>query len=257
MGIVNVTPDSFSDGGEFFSLENAVKHGRKLAEQGAAILDIGGESTRPNATPVSFEDEIKRIIPVIDGLKNAAPFISADTRNTQTMSAAISAGANFINDVNALRDFGAIELLSNHSHVCVCLMHMDKNPKTMQHNPTYKNVVAEVLEFLRGRIEECVKGGIDKARIVADVGIGFGKTPQHNIELLQGIGKIKSLGVPVLIGTSRKSFISSLSNNEDTDNRIGGTIASNLYAASMGADILRVHDVLEISQALTIQKALR
>ncbi len=261
MGIINITPDSFSDGGKFFEANKAIDHGKTLIENGADILDIGGESTRPGASPVSLQEETDRVLPVIEGLRDICAekdvLLSVDTRHTEVMREAIKSGATFINDVNALKDKGAIDLIATKG-IPVCLMHMQGSPETMQKNPKYDNIIDEVFAFLSSRIKDCVAGGIKKENIVADIGIGFGKTLEHNIELLQNIAVFHQLGVPLLLGTSRKSFISKLDKFVTApEDRLGGSIATVLDAASKGVQIFRVHDVTETRQALLIAKALR
>ncbi len=252
MGIVNVTPDSFSDGGLFSSSDKALEHALMLDKQGADILDIGGESTRPNADPVSIQEELDRVIPVIELLsKKTEKIISIDTRHTIVMDEAIKAGASLVNDVNALQDDGAVELLAK-SNIPVCLMHMQKNPKDMQVKPEYDDVVSDVFTFLESRIRICMDAGIDKANIVADVGIGFGKSLDHNLALLKNIDKFHDLGVPILLGTSRKSFIGKITGEGEALKRLGGSIASDLYGLQKGVRMFRVHDVEQSRQALEV-----
>ncbi len=253
MGIVNVTPDSFSDGGKYFDAEAAIIHGLKLVHEGADILDIGGESTRPNAKPVPVEEEISRIIPVIEGLsKNGKKRISVDTRNIKTMAAAIKAGANFINDITALHNEGAIDLVAQ-NNVDVCIMHMQGNPQTMQRDPQYKNVVQEVFDFLQERIKTCLDGGINREKIFADIGIGFGKTLEHNLALLRNLERFHDLGVKLLLGTSRKKFIEKVMEADiDPDQRIGGSLATALWGMETGVHIVRVHDVAQTKQAIDV-----
>ena len=258
MGIVNVTPDSFSDGGDFYSPENAIKHGLQLLEQGAEILDIGGESTRPGAETVPIDEEIKRVLPVIEGLRDKAQFISIDTRNAETMDAALNTGANIINDVTALtHDPDSLDIAAKYD-VPVCLMHSKGNPKTMQDAPAYDNVTDEVMIYLKERIEACINAGIKKENIITDPGIGFGKTPQHNLELLKNLKKFESLGYPVLLGTSRKSFIPRVCDDNSTpDQRVGGSLSSVIWGYEQGVRLFRVHDVLETAQALKIYGAIK
>lgn len=257
MGIVNVTPDSFSDGGNFYDASKAITHGLQLLEEGAHILDIGGESTRPGAQNVSAEEEIRRVIPVIEGLSEKAPYISIDTRNAQTMRAAIKAGANIINDVSALtHDPDSIKVACE-SALPVCLMHMQGTPKTMQNKPVYDNIINDILHFFERRVSLCRENGIKDTQIILDPGIGFGKTQDHNLMILKHLDKFKALGFPVLLGASRKSFIGALSQNEPPEKRISGSLAAALWGAEQGADIIRVHDVKETVQALAIQKAIK
>lgn len=255
MGIVNVTPDSFSDGGKFFDAEKAIHHGLKLIEEGADILDIGGESTRPDSEPVSVEEEISRVMPVIKALAQTGKIISIDTRNAETMEAAIKAGACFINDVSALQGQGSLEAAAK-SGLPVCLMHMKGEPKTMQDNPVYADVVAEVFKFLKERIAVCQQAGITKEKIYADIGIGFGKTLEHNLALFQNLEKFHELGVKLLLGASRKRFIEKIAGGA-TDERMGGSLAAALRGFEAGADILRVHDVAQTVQALKTWQAIR
>jgi dihydropteroate synthase len=266
MGIVNVTPDSFSDGGEFSSDLAAFTHAVSLAKNGADIIDIGGESTRPGAAPVSVDEELDRVIPVIERLKafqstqsrEQLPLlkISIDTRKAQVMREAIKAGANIINDVTALQyDEDSLQVAAD----CACpviLMHGKGDPETMQDNPTYKDVVAEVHEYLAARIAVCESAGIARSRLVIDPGIGFGKTLEHNLSLLANLEKFNDLGVPLLLGASRKRFIGSLSGETDAAKRAPGSIAAALHAVSQGAKILRVHDVKKTRQALKVWQAI-
>ncbi|PZP55272.1 MAG: dihydropteroate synthase [Micavibrio aeruginosavorus] len=256
MGIVNVTPDSFSDGGKYFDPKVAVEHGLKLIKEGAEILDIGGESTRPNAEPVAIEEEIERIVPVIRELSKTGKVISVDTRNTKTMTAALEAGAGFINDITALQDNGAIELAAQ-NEVEVCLMHMQGAPQTMQSAPQYDNVVQEVYDFLQARIKACISGGIQKEKIYADIGIGFGKTLEHNLDLLRNLDRFHELGVKLLLGTSRKKFIEKIMDRKiQADQRLGGSLATALWGMEKGVHIVRVHDVAQTAQAINVWSAL-
>jgi dihydropteroate synthase len=252
MGVVNATPDSFSDGGAY----DPVAQGRRLADAGAAILDIGGESTRPGAAPVPPGEEQRRILPAIRALAGVVPWLSVDTRHATTMAAALDAGANFVNDVSALSDPEAMELLSGRPAVPVCLMHMRGGPATMQDAPAYDDVVDAVCAFLAARMEACARAGIGPERIVLDPGIGFGKTARHNVELLRSIDRIAALGAPVLIGASRKSLIAALSAGEPPGERLPGSLAIALHAARAGAALLRVHDVAATAQALCVARAL-
>lgn len=257
MGIVNVTPDSFSDGGRYNSADLAIQHGLKLISEGAHILDIGGESSRPNAQIISVKEEIRRVIPVIEGLNGKAEFISIDTRNAKTMQEAIKAGANIINDISALEhDPESVHVISENG-LPVCLMHIQGTPQTMQKNPKYGNVVDDIFDYFTRRIEYCIKNNVDEKKIIIDVGIGFGKTLEHNLLLLKNIKKFKEFGLPLLLGTSRKSFIAALSHQEPADQRIGGSIASVLWGIEQGVDILRVHDVVQTVQALTVYNAIK
>jgi dihydropteroate synthase len=254
MGVVNVTPDSFSDGGLYLDPGAAITHGRALAGAGAAILDVGGESTRPGAASVPPEEEVRRVEPVVAGLAGFAEAISVDTSKATVAAAALNAGASIVNDVTALRGDPAMASLVADRGAGLVLMHMAGDPRTMQANPEYGDVVADVRDFLAARLEVAVAAGIDESRIWLDPGIGFGKTDRHNFELLRGLGELTTLGRPILLGTSRKSFIGRTDGSE-TDDRLGGTIATSILAALAGATILRVHDVREMSQALKVASA--
>lgn len=256
MGIVNVTPDSFSDGGAFLDSAAAIEQGKKQAAQGASMLDIGGESTRPGAAPVSPGEEQKRILPVIEALKDFGVLLSVDTRHASTMEAAIAAGAGMVNDITALTgDPDSLRVVAD-SGAYVCLMHMQGTPQSMQRNPQYGDVVEEVFMFLKKRVETCVNAGIDPSRIVVDPGIGFGKTVEHNLSLLKNLARFHDLGMPLLLGASRKSFIAWLSRNEAPEDRLAGSLAVAIEAARQGAHILRVHDVAATRQALDVWHAL-
>lgn len=259
MGVVNVTPDSFSDGGQFYDPAAAVQHGLKLIKQGADILDIGGESTRPNAETVSLMEEQKRVLPVIEALRKAgvtAP-ISLDTRNADTMQKGIKAGANIINDVSALtHDIESLNSVSQ-AQVPVILMHMKGTPQTMQLAPHYDDVVEDVFDFLKMRINVCVEAGIKKENIIADVGIGFGKTLEDNLKLLKNLNRFHDLGVPLLLGVSRKSFIEKICGDAPVEDRLGGSLAAALFGLQNGVQIHRVHDVHETRQAFDVWKVLK
>jgi dihydropteroate synthase len=256
MGIVNVTPDSFSDGGEFLDPERAIAHGRELAQEGADILDVGGESTRPGAEGVTAEEELARVGPVVETLAgHAGASVSIDTSKLAVAEAALSAGAAMVNDVTALRGEPELAGLCAERRCEVVLMHMLGDPRTMQENPTYDDVVDDVKAFLAERIEFAVSAGIDEERIWIDPGIGFGKTVEHNLELHRRLGEFAELGRPIAFGSSRKSFIGKLSGAE-VHQRIGGTIASNVIAYANGATMLRVHDVAPMRQALTVADAI-
>jgi dihydropteroate synthase len=252
MGILNVTPDSFSDGGRYADKDAAVKHALQMMEEGAAIIDIGGESTRPGAAPVSAEEEIKRVAPVIETLADEAKargvWLSLATRNAATMRAGLKAGARMINDVSALtHDAESMKVLAA-ADCAVVLMHMQGDPQSMQKNPHYQDVVREVYEYLAARIAACVAAGISKDRIIADPGIGFGKTAGQSRMLLENTDTFAALGVPVLIGASRKSFLG----GKTPEDRLPASLAAALLAASKGAAILRVHDVAETREALKL-----
>ena len=256
MGIVNVTPDSFSDGGKFAATNLAVEHALKLVEEGADILDIGGESTRPNATPISLQEELDRIIPVIEALvKQVSIPISIDTYKPQVMQAAIAAGASMVNDVRALQEENALQILAK-SNVGVCLMHMQGTPQTMQQNPQYNHVVNDVKEFLAARLQASIHAGISPSRILLDPGFGFGKTRQHNILLLQNLQSFADLGRPILVGLSRKSVLGQVTGN-DVNARLYSSIAASVIAATKGAKILRVHDVKATVEALKVVAAVQ
>lgn len=251
MGVINVTPDSFSDGGKFSATNLAVEHALKLAEEGADILDIGGESTRPNATPVSLQEELDRVIPVIEALARQVNIpLSIDTYKPAVMQAAIAAGASIINDVRALQEDGALEVAAK-SNVGVCLMHMQGTPQTMQVDPLYDDVVNEVKDFLKARLQASIHAGCRASNIVLDPGFGFGKTREHNITLLQNLESFVDLGQPVLVGLSRKSLLGQVTGN-DVDARLHASIAASVLSAMKGAKILRVHDVKATVEALKV-----
>lgn len=255
MGIVNVTPDSFSDGGAHDSPEAAIAHGLKLAEEGADVLDIGGESTRPGADEVPVEEELRRVIPVIERLaRETALPISVDTSKPEVMRAAVAAGAGLINDVHALRREGALDAASALG-VPVVLMHIQGEPRSMQAAPQYDDVVAEVHRFLAERIFAAEMAGIAKKRIVVDPGFGFGKTLEHNLTLLAQLQRFAELGVPVLAGLSRKKSIGELTGRSDARERVHGSVAAHLIAAQRGALLLRVHDVAATVDALKVWEA--
>jgi dihydropteroate synthase len=254
MGIVNVTPDSFSDGGLFLDAERATAHGRELAAAGADLLDVGGESTRPGAQAVSAEIELERVGPVVEALcasgDRAIP-VSIDTSKAAVAAAALDAGAAIVNDVTALRADPELAGLCADRGPTVILMHMLGDPRTMQDDPRYDDVVTDVRAFLSERVEAATAAGIDEERIWVDPGIGFGKTVEHNLELLRRLGELRELGRPIVVGTSRKRFLGSLTDREVGD-RIGGTVATNVLALAQGADVFRVHDVAEARQALDV-----
>ncbi|HVD41902.1 MAG TPA: dihydropteroate synthase [Solirubrobacterales bacterium] len=255
MGVVNVTPDSFSDGGLYLDPEAAIAHGRELAAAGAEILDVGGESTRPGAEAVSAEEELRRVVPVIRGLSDIDCDVSVDTSKARVAEAALDAGAAIVNDVTALRGDPEMAGLCAERGATVVLMHMLGDPRTMQDDPRYGDVVAEVKAFLARRLEAAVAAGIAEERVWLDPGIGFGKTAADNMELLRRLGELRELGRPLVIGTSRKSFIGRV-DGSDAAHRLGGTIASSVLAAAEGAEVLRVHDVAEMRQALTVATAI-
>ncbi len=251
MGILNITPDSFSDGGKYLDFNEALKHAEKMIEEGVDIIDVGGESTRPGSDPVSVEEELKRITPVIEALKKHSDVaISVDTYKPEVMKAVINMGVAMINDIYALQQPGAIDVIKK-SNVGMCLMHMQGTPKTMQINPIYKNVVNEVKSFLEGRLNLLKHEGIDRSRIILDPGFGFGKTYEHNLELLKNLESFQSLKLPFLVGLSRKSFIRKILNG-DHDDHLSGSISAAIFSVLKGAKILRVHDVKETQSALKI-----
>jgi dihydropteroate synthase len=250
MGIVNVTPDSFSDGGLYLDADAAIAHGHELAEQGAEILDVGGESTRPGAAEVGEAEELARVEPVVAGLAGAAT-ISIDTSKLAVARAALDAGASIVNDVTALRRDPEIGALCAERGAGLVLMHMQGDPRTMQEAPSYDDVVEDVKAFLAERLEAAIGAGVAEERIWLDPGIGFGKAVDHNLELLRRLGELRELGRPLVVGTSRKSFIGKI-DGSDVGDRLGGTIASSILAAAEGADVLRVHDIAEAAQATKV-----
>jgi len=256
MGVLNVTPDSFSDGGDFFCLDKAVARALQMEAEGAAIVDIGGESTRPGAVPVAVDDEIGRVVPVIEALQSQLKVpISIDTRKPEVMRAAIQAGAGFINDINGLRDPGALEMAAECA-VPVCLMHMQGEPRSMQADPRYENVVDEVAEFLQQRVSACAQTGIRRERILLDPGFGFGKTVVHNLRLLKRLDELTRLGLPIVVGLSRKSMIGQLLGLEPGE-RLPASIALAVLAVERGARLVRSHDVAATWQALQMKAALK
>ncbi|MDO8313548.1 MAG: dihydropteroate synthase [Sideroxyarcus sp.] len=254
MGIVNVTPDSFSDGGRHLSTAAAIAHALQLIEEGADILDIGGESTRPGAATVSEQEELDRVLPVLEGLRGVAVPISIDTYKSNVMRAAIHAGASMVNDVKALQVEGALQVVAQ-SEAAVCLMHKQGTPQSMQQRPNYQDVVGEVSAFLRERIAATEAAGIPRERIVIDPGLGFGKTLAHNLDLLRHLDSLCELGVPVLAGLSRKSMLGAITGRE-VDDRLSASVAAALLAVQRGASIVRVHDVRETVDALKIWNAI-
>ena len=257
MGIVNVTPDSFSDGGNYNSVEDAFKQAMRLIEEGAGILDIGGESTRPGAPDVALQEELLRVIPVIKRIREASDcVISIDTSKAAVMEAAIEAGADIINDVRALQEPGALEVAAKYSDVPVCLMHMQGQPRTMQTNPTYENLISDINQFFEERVLTCSKAGINQNRIILDPGFGFGKTLSHNFEILEKFNAFSTLGLPLLAGLSRKSMFGQLLNRE-TSERVAASLAGALLCAQKGAHIIRVHDVKETADVIGVWQAAR
>jgi dihydropteroate synthase len=257
MGIVNVTPDSFSDGGRYFDPSKAVIHALEMVAQGADILDIGGESTRPGAAEVSVQAELDRVIPVLEALNKEVDVpISIDTSKPMVMQEALNHGAGLLNDVRALQEDGALEIVAE-SDVPVCLMHMQGEPRSMQENPRYDDVVTDIADFFKARMRACVQAGIAQERILLDPGFGFGKTLEHNISLLANLGQFHKLGRPLLVGLSRKRMIGSLLGDVPVDQRVTGSVAAAVIAAMKGAAIIRVHDVRPTVEALKIVTAIR
>jgi dihydropteroate synthase len=255
MGVVNVTPDSFSDGGLWLDHEDAVAHGRELAAEGAAILDVGGESTRPGAEAVAGDEELRRVVPVLERLRDAGAQLSIDTTKAAVARAALDAGATFVNDVSALRVDPDLAGVCAEAGCDVCLMHMLGDPRTMQRDPRYEDVTSEVKAFLEERLAFAIREGIAEERILLDPGIGFGKTVEHNLTLLRRLGEIAALGRPVVVGTSRKSFLGKLTGRPQARERVAGTIATNVLALERGGAVFRVHDVAANVEALTVAAA--
>ena len=252
MGILNVTPDSFSDGGKFLHHEKAVKHALQMIEDGANIIDIGGESTRPGAAPVSAQLECDRVIPVIEAIRSETDVpLSCDTNKAEVMSLAAAAGIDMINDVFALRGEGAEQFVSS-SGLPVCLMHMQKEPLTMQSNPNYENLIGEIRSFFKERITTCLALGIERNNLILDVGFGFGKTPEHNLILINRLSSFLNFDLPLLVGLSRKSTIGKIA-----DNRMIGSVVAAILAFERGAKILRVHDVGETVSAVRVWRSIQ
>ncbi len=253
-GILNVTPDSFSDGGRFHSFDRAVARGRTLAAEGADLIDVGGESTRPGSRPPTLAEELSRVVPVVEALVQRAPVpLSVDTSRPEVMRAAVAAGASMVNDVRALRSPGAL-VAAAELGVPVCLMHMQRSPETMQEDPRYRDVVVEVRTFLAERVRACLGAGIRQEHLVVDPGFGFGKTPAHDVALLASLDGLRSLGVPVMVGLSRKSVLGQLTGRAVGD-RLPASLAVALIAAQRGAAVLRVHDVAATRDVLTVLDA--
>ncbi|MBS1708861.1 MAG: dihydropteroate synthase [Armatimonadetes bacterium] len=255
MGVLNVTPDSFSDGGLFFAHEQAVARGIEMWEQGADIVDVGGESTRPGANPVSEADELHRVVPVVRALVGRGVQVSVDTTKVAVAQACLEAGAWMVNDVTAAASPGMSELVAKHQ-ANLCLMHMRGEPRTMQVDPVYDDVVAEVRAFLVQAAQAAEKNGVAKNKIWIDPGIGFGKTPNHNLQLINGVGRLADTGYPVLVGASRKSFIKAVGAGDAPADRLAATIAAHSVAQRNGASVLRVHDVIEAKRAATLVASL-
>lgn len=254
MGIVNITPDSFSDGGKFFDSSRALDHARQLLEDGADILDIGGESSRPGAEPVEVDEELRRVLPVLEKLGELPVPVSVDTCKPEVMRRAIAAGASMINDIFALRAQGALDAVAD-SPVAVCLMHMQGEPRTMQRSPHYRDVVGEVETFLVERAAAAVAAGIGRDRVVLDPGFGFGKTPQHNLELIRALPRLREVGFPLLAGLSRKALFGKIVGREAAE-RVHASAAGAMLAAQRGASIVRVHDVAATRDCLLVLRAI-
>jgi len=256
MGVLNVTPDSFSDGGRYANVADAIERGVALAGEGAAIIDVGGESTRPGAADVGLQEELERVVPVIEALvRRVRVPVSVDTSKPEVMQAAIAVGASLVNDVKALRAPGAVEAVAG-TGAAVCLMHMQGEPRTMQEAPSYGDVVGEVRQFLAGRVRACVAAGIGRERICVDPGIGFGKRPEHNLALLSAIGRLADPDLPVLIGVSRKSLVGIIT-GRPPEGRLAGSVAFAALAVMGGAAIIRAHDVAETVDAVKVAGALK
>ena len=258
MGVLNVTPDSFSDGGEFFGVEPAVAQAEKMFDEGAQVIDVGGESTRPGSDPVSPEEELRRVLPVIQGMLSARPgsIVSIDTYRSSIAEAALDAGARAVNDVTALGDPRMAGLMAERG--CpIILMHMLGEPKSMQQDPRYEDVVREVRDFLAERAERAIRAGVELENIILDPGIGFGKALEHNLKLLKRLDSLVELGFPVLVGVSRKSFLGKITGCEDPKSRLFGTMAANVLAYERGASLFRVHDVRANKEALAVSAAIR
>ncbi len=257
MGILNVTPDSFSDGGDFISPELAISHAEQMLRDGADIIDIGGESTRPGAESVSEQEELDRVIPIIEMIANRiSVIVSIDTNKPVVMREAVAAGAGLINDVMALQAPGAVAAAKELA-VPVCLMHMQGQPRSMQKGPVYTDVVADISDFFKQRVALCVAGGISKDRLILDPGFGFGKTLEHNLELLRRLSEFKQIGLPLLVGISRKSMIGTILDDAMVDERLYGSLAAAVLALEKGAAIIRVHDVKPTVDALKVVDAVR
>ena len=255
MGILNATPDSFSDGGYFNTTSKAFEHAMAMIEEGADIIDVGGESTRPGAHPVSVDEELSHVIPVIEAIRKQSDItISIDTNKPQVMEAAVSAGANLVNDVKALREGNAVDVCAK-LNIPVCLMHMQGEPRVMQKNPQYKNVVNDIKQFLQQRIDVCIQGGIKKESIILDPGFGLAKSLEHNFSLLKHLDEFADLKMPLLIGVSRKSMLGTIL-DADVNNRLYGSLAAAVLAFTRGARIFRVHDVKATVDALKICEAM-
>ena len=258
MGVLNVTPDSFSDGGEFFGAKPAVAHAEKMFDEGAQVIDVGGESTRPGSDPVNPEEELSRVLPVIRGILSVRPaaIVSIDTYRSSTAEAALDTGARVVNDVTALGDPKMVGLVAERGCPIV-LMHMLGEPKSMQQDPRYEDVVREVRDFLAKKAERAIRAGVEPENVILDPGIGFGKTLEHNLKLLNRLDSLVELGFPVLVGVSRKSFLGKITGSDDTKDRLFGTVAANVLAYERGASLFRVHDVRANGEALAVAAAIR
>ena len=255
MGILNATPDSFSDGGKFRSARDAIAQAELMIQNGVDLIDIGGESTRPGADPVELQEELDRVLPIIEALRDCGVPLSIDTYKAETMRQALHAGVDCVNDIWALRQAGAIEAVMESSYCGIVLMHMQRDPLTMQFNPEYKDVITEVKIFLKDRAELLISNGIGEERIAIDPGFGFGKSLEHNLKMLANFADFNTLGVPVLAGISRKSMIGKIT-GKDTNERVAPSIAAAIVAADRGAQIVRVHDVAETVDALKLWEAI-
>ena len=255
MGVLNVTPDSFSDGGNFFETRQALAQAERLLRAGADLIDVGGESTRPGAPPVPAEEELKRVLPIVNDLVRQGAMVSVDTSKAEVMRAVLDAGAHLINDVQALRRPDALQAVAG-SEAALCLMHMQGTPQTMQTAPRYDAVVAEVREFLQTRLAECEAAGVARSRLLIDPGFGFGKTLQHNLALLKDLASLQSLGVPVLVGLSRKSMLGAIT-GRSVEQRLAGSLALAYAALEGGARIIRAHDVAETVDVVRVWCSLR
>jgi dihydropteroate synthase len=256
MGVLNVTPDSFSDGGEYLAPDRAVAHGAVLRAEGARIVDVGGESTRPGAMPVGADEELRRVLPVVEALAAAGVAISIDTSKADVARAALDAGAMMVNDVTALRGDPEMAGVVAEAGVPVCLMHMLGEPRTMQEDPRYDDVVDDVRAFLAGRLEAAVSAGVAEGQVLLDPGIGFGKTLAHNLTLLRRLPELLDLGRPLLVGASRKSFLGRITGRDEPQDRLAGSVAATVLAYQGGATVLRVHDVAEVRDALAVTAAI-
>jgi dihydropteroate synthase len=252
MGVLNITPDSFSDGGQYLTIDKAISRAQLMIDQGADMIDIGGESNRPDASQVSIDEEVGRVIPVIEALSKLINVpISIDTSKAKIMQLAIEAGASMINDVRALQSKLSLEIVASTAKD-VCLMHMQGDPKTMQNNPIYTDVIDEIKHFFEQRIEACINAGISQNKIILDPGFGFGKTLNHNLEILRRLDEFESFGLRILVGMSRKSMIGTILNNRNTDGRTIGSVTAAIIASQNGANIVRVHDILETKDAFKV-----